>query len=302
MKALQDLEIFVRTVETGSLSATARALEITPAAASVALKRLEAELQAPLFVRSTRSLRLTEAGERFLGHCRVALAALRDGQAALSEARQQVRGTLQISAPSDLGRNALLGWLEEFRARYPEVRFRLQLSDRNADLYRQPVDIAIRYGEPGDSQLIALPLAPGNCRVLCASPAYLARHGTPASPQELAAHACLCFMIGDDVHDRWRFRRGEERLSVKVPATQVANDGDVVRRWAVAGQGIACKSQLDFVDDLAAGRLVRLCPDWEGDPAPLHLVCADRRLLTPAVSLLRDFIRERCAAVLPSGR
>ena len=299
MKALLDLDIFVRTVESGSLSATARALELTPAAASAALKRLEAELQVALFVRSTRSLRLTSEGERFLAYCRVALEALRDGQAAVSSGRQQVQGTLQIAAPSDLGRNALLGWLDEFRVRYPAVRFRLQLSDRNADLYRQPVDIAIRYGEPADSGLIAQPLAPDNRRVLCASPDYLARHAAPASPHDLKEHTCLCFVTGDDVHDRWRFRRGSERLAVRVPASLVANDGDVVRRWALAGQGIASKSRLDIIGELATGRLVPLCPDWEGEPAPLYLVCADRRLLTPAVALLRDFIRARCEAVRP---
>ncbi|MFT3850291.1 MAG: LysR family transcriptional regulator [Propionivibrio sp.] len=298
MKALLDLDIFVRTVESGSLSATARALELTPAAASAALKRLEAELQAALFVRSTRSLRLTHEGERFLAYCRVALEALREGQEALASGRHQVRGTLQIAAPSDLGRNALLGWLEEFRVLYPAVRFRLQLSDRNADLFRQPVNIAIRYGEPGDSNLIAQPLAPDNRRVLCASPEYLARHGTPATPQALKEHACLCFMTGEAAHDRWRFQRGAERLSVKVTASQVANDGDVVRRWAVAGLGVANKSRLDIAGELATGRLVALCADWEGEPAPLHLVCADRRLLTPAVALLRDFIRARCAAVM----
>jgi DNA-binding transcriptional LysR family regulator len=298
MKALLDLEIFARTVESGSLSATARALDLTPAAASAALKRLEAELQAPLFVRSTRSLRLTHEGEQFLVYCRVALEALREGQEALNSARQQISGTLQIAAPSDLGRNALLGWLDEFRVLYPQVRLRLHLSDRNADLYRQPVDIAIRYGEPADSNLIALPLAPDHRRVLCAAPEYLARHGTPASPRELARHACLCFMTGDEVHDHWRFRRGAERVTVKVPAAQVANDGDVVRRWAVNGQGIANKARLDITGDLATGRLVALCEDWEGESAPLHLVCADRRLLTPAVALLRDFIRTRCEAVL----
>lgn len=297
MKALQDLDIFVRTVDAGSLSATARALDMTPAAASAALKRLEAELQAPLFVRSTRSLRLTSEGERFLAYCRVALEALREGQAALSTERRQIRGTLQIAAPSDLGRNMLLPWLAEFGDAYPQLHFRLHLSDRMADLYRQPVDVAIRYGEPQDSNLVAQPLAPHNRRVLCASPAYLARHAAPDSPSALKTHPCLCFMTGEDVHDRWRFRRDGERLTVRVQPTHIANDGDVVRRWAVAGQGIAYKSGLDIADDLASGRLVALCPEWETEATPLYLVCADRRLLTPAVGLLRDFLRERCAAL-----
>lgn len=296
MRALQDLEIFVRTADAGSLSAAARTLDITPAAASAALKRLEAELQAPLFLRSTRSLRLTGEGEHFLVHCRIALEALRDGQAALAE-RNAVRGVLQIAAPSDLGRNMLIEWLSEFGRSHPGIRYRLHLSDRMADFYRQSVDIAIRYGEPQDSSLIVLPLAPHNRRLPCASPAYLARHGMPASPQDLAAHDCLCFMTGDDVHDRWSFQRGEETLTLRVRAAHVANDGDVVRRWAIAGLGVACKSELDVAQDIAAGRLVPLCPGWKAEPAPLHLACADRRQITPAIRLLRDFLRERCEQV-----
>lgn len=300
MKALQDFDIFVRTADSGSLSAAARSLDITPAAASAALKRLEAELQAPLFVRSTRSLRLTGEGERFLVHCRIALEALRDGQVALAE-RNAIRGVLQITAPSDLGRNVLIGLLAEFGRMHPGIRYRLHLSDRMADFYRQPVDIAIRYGEPQDSALVCLPLAPHNRRVPCASPDYLARHGEPATPHELAKHDCLCFMTGEDVHDRWDFQRGDEKLTLRVRTAHVANDGDVVRRWAIAGLGVACKSGLDVVQDIAAGRLVVLFPDWEAEPSPLHLACADRRQITPAVRLLRDFLRERCEQMLAPG-
>ncbi|MDQ8021995.1 MAG: LysR family transcriptional regulator [Moraxellaceae bacterium] len=303
MKALQDLDIFVRTVESGSLSATARALDLTPAAASASLKRLEAELQTPLFVRSTRSLRLTPAGERFLDHCRIALTALRDGQEELATGRRAVRGSLQVAAPSDFGRHVLLPWLDEFRLLYPEVRFRLMLSDRMADVYREPVDIALRYGEPPDSSLVALPLATRNRRVLCASPAYLAKRGAPTDPRELVEpdrYECLCFMFGDEVHDRWNFMRGAEHISVRVRASQVANDGHVVRHWAIAGQGVTYKSALDVAGDLAAGRLVALCPEWETEPTPLYLVSPDRRLLSPAVGLLRDFIAARCANLLDS--
>ena len=301
MKALQDLSIFVRTVESGSLSATARELDITPAAASAALKRLEQELHAPLFVRSTRSLRLTREGESFLVHCRIALDALRDGVDELATGHQQIRGTLQIAAPSDLGRNVLLPWLDDFHKQHPDIRFRLHLSDRMADLYRQPLDLAVRYGEPPDSSLIALSLAPGNRRVLCASPAYLAQYPALQSPQDLKDHDCLCFMTGvgdSELHDRWTFQRGEESLTVRVRGGHVSNDGDIVRRWAIAGQGIAFKSHLDIAQDLAEGRLRQLCPDWQGEASPLYLMCADRRLLSPSVSLLRDFVETRCAALI----
>ena len=154
MKALQDLDIFVRTVDTGSLSATARALDLTPAATSAALKRLEAELGVLLFVRSTRSLRLTEQGEQFLEQCRPALQALQQVSQQLGAGEQALRGTLKLAATSDFGRNLLLPWLDEFQNLHPGVDIRLQLSDRMANVYSEPVDAAFRYGKPPDLSLI----------------------------------------------------------------------------------------------------------------------------------------------------
>jgi DNA-binding transcriptional LysR family regulator len=297
MKALQDLEIFVRTVDTGSLSATARGLDLTPAAASAALKRLEEELQAPLFVRSTRSLRLTREGEVFLAHCRPALAALRDAQLELASGRQQVRGMLQLAAPSDFGRNLLLPWLEAFQQLHPGIQYRLHLSDRVTNVYSDLVDAAFRQGEPPDSSMLALPINLTNRRVLCATPAYLEKHGTPATPQALAQHSCLCFMLGEDVYDRWRFWRDGEEATVRVGGGNIANDGDVVRLWALAGRGVIYKSGLDVAADLAAGRLVALCTEWQTEASPMYMVLPGRRQLTPGLRLLREFIAERCAAL-----
>ena len=293
MKTLQDLEIFVHTADLGSLSAAARRLDLTPAAASAALKRLEATLHAPLFVRSTRSLRLTAEGETFLPRCRQALELLADGREAIASGRTVVRGVLQLSLPSDLGRNLLLPWLDAFQGAHPQLELRLRLSDRLADVYRQPVDVAVRYGSPPDSSLVALPLLPANRRVLCTSPAYLARHGAPSEPAALRDHNCLCYMLGEVVHDRWRFFRDGQEHSVQVHGDRVSDDGDAVRRWAVAGHGMAYKSWLDVQADLNAGRLVAVCQDWQGEPAPLNLLCADRRQLSPAVQQLREFLTQR---------
>jgi DNA-binding transcriptional LysR family regulator len=297
MKALQDLDIFVRTVDTGSLSATARALDITPAAASAALKRLEAELQASLFVRSTRSLRLTPEGTMFLEHARLALSTLSEGQQALSTGRRHVQGVLRLAASSDMGRNVLLPWLEDFQNLHPQVRYRLTLSDRLANMYSEPVDAAFRHGKPRDSSLVALPVAANNSRVLVASPDYLHHHGTPATPQALVEHDCLCFMLHGEVNDRWNFSHHGQALSVRVQGGHVTNDGDVVRRWAVAGRGVAYKAWIDVAHDLAAGRLVALCPDWQTEQVPLYMVLPDRRQLTPALRLLREFVAQACAAL-----
>lgn len=294
MKALQDLEIFVRTVDTGSLSATARAMDLTPAAASAALKRLEGELGVELFVRSTRSLRLTPQGELFLEQSRPALQALQQAARLMSQGEAAIEGALKLSAPSDFGRNVLLPWLDEFQLAHPRVDLRLQLSDRLANVYTEPVDAAFRYGKPPDSNLVALPLAPDNPRVLCASPAYIQRRGEPDTPHELTGHDCLCFMFGDDVHDRWRFARdGGAEFVVRVRAANVSNDGDAVRRWALLGRGIAYKAHLDVAADLAQGRLRALCNAWTPEAAPLFLVVPSRRQLTPLLRCLRDFVAQR---------
>jgi DNA-binding transcriptional LysR family regulator len=298
MKSLADLRLFVRAAKSASLSEAARALDTSPAAASATIKRLEAELGAPLFARSTRSLRLTPEGEQFLARCEPALDAIESAAEDMAHGRQMLRGTVQLSMPSDLGRNLVLDWLAEFGQRHPNVRLRVQLADRLAGLYREPVDIALRYGATPDSGMVSLAIAPDNRRVLCAAPIYVARHGMPASPAELTKHNCLCFMLAERMHDRWQFRRGRETVNVDVRGSFQSDDGDAVRRLAVAGEGIAYKSALDVASDLRAGRLVPLCTDWEGESAPLHMMCADRRLLRPLVRKLREFIAERCARAM----
>jgi DNA-binding transcriptional LysR family regulator len=290
LRALQDLQIFVATARQGNLSSVARAMNLTPAATSAAIKRLELQLGAPLFVRSTRSLRLTKDGEHYLQYCEQALLQLELGENLLRSGREALQGKLHLSLPSDLGRNLLAPLLDGFMAAHPQVELRLQMSDHLTNIYRQPVDLVIRYGQPPDSALIALPLSPENDRVLCAAPDYIARYGTPTHPQELYRHTCVCFMLADTVHDHWRFTRAEEFISVNVKGDRVADDGDMVRRWAIAGDGIAYKSRLDITADLAAGRLLQLCPDWQGEAAPLYMLLPDRRQLTPLIKALRSHL------------
>ena len=136
--------------------------------------------------------------------------------------------------------------------------------------------------------------------MLCASDAYLARAGVPQTPMALARHNCLCFMVGDDIHRRWPFTGPDgSQVDVDVTGDRSSNDGEVVRRWAVAGLGIVCKSWMDVADDVAAGRLRVLCPDWTGEATPLYLISPDRRLISPAVQQLRAFLTECCAAFAP---
>jgi DNA-binding transcriptional LysR family regulator len=295
MMRLIDLELFVLAAESGSVSSAGRRIGISPATASASLKRLEESIGARLFLRSTRSQRLTGEGEIFLEHCRQALRTLNDGREALSAGRAVIQGVLQISLPSDLGRNVLLPLIDEFQARHSLLQIRLHCSDRVADVFRQPVDIALRYGELPDSSLIALPIAPTNRRILCAAPSYLLRYGTPAQPSELVEHNCLTYQLSDKAHDRWTFARDGLSTSVQVCGNRTSDDGEIVRRWAVAGCGIAYKSALDVISDVREGRLIRLCQEWETEAAPLYLICIDRRQLNPVVQLLRAFLVEKMA-------
>lgn len=293
---LEDLALFIRIADCGGLSAAARELDITPAVASAGLKRLEDALGGRLFVRSTRSLRLTVEGERYLGYARNVLQMLEEGAANVAQVSAVIGGELNLSIPSDLGRNVLLSWLDDFQRQHPAVRLRIRISDRLADLYRQPVDIAVRYGEPEDSGMVALPLAAENRRVLCAASSYIERHGAPRTLEELKQHNCLRFVLGDQVHERWRFHRRGNVSEVIVQGDRVCDDGDLVRRWAIAGEGIAYKSSLDVAHDIRAGRLQPLLTAWQGEIAPLNLVCTHRLLLSPSVTALRAFLQQRLEA------
>jgi DNA-binding transcriptional LysR family regulator len=286
--------LFVRAADLGSLSAAARAMDLSAAVASAALKRIEQQLGARLLARSTRSLRLTAEGEGFLAYARSALSSLDEGRRLLASSQDQCNGVLQLSAPSDFGRNVLLPWLDEFQREYPLLTVRLLLGDRIADLFRQPVDIALRYGEPEDSSLVALPIAPLNRRVLCASPDYLARCGEPQHVEQLAQHNCLLFMLGNRVHDHWTFHDGKREMSLTVRGDRFSDDADVVRLWALAGAGVAYKSWLDVAADVRAGRLKVLMPQLQGEATPLNLLCAHRAQLSKPVNLLREMLVRRC--------
>jgi DNA-binding transcriptional LysR family regulator len=297
MIRLDDVQVFVQTADAGSFSAAARQMDITPAFASSAVQRLERALAARLFVRSTRSMRLSEDGERYLPHARTALAALDSGNQALARARGKIGGLLRLSAPSDLGRNLLLPWLDVFQQRHPKISFQLRISDRAADLLREPVDAAIRYGALVDSSLVARPLAAHNRRALCAAPSYIERHGLPKTPEDLLKHNCLRYVWGEQIHERWSFHLPRGVRTVSVSGDRISDDADVVRRWAVAGLGLTYKSRIDVSPDLRSGRLVEVFSGSYGEPAPLHVVSAHRSMLTPAVQRLCDFLQKQIVEI-----
>ncbi|MBF8679454.1 LysR family transcriptional regulator [Pseudomonas fulva] len=298
MLRLADLELFVRSSALGSFTAAAIEANLLPGQVAAAIKRLERDLDVRLFVRTTRSLRLTAEGERYLPTAVNVLESLRRGHDDLHGNATALRGTLQVSAPSDLGRNMLLPWLSAFRREHPALHLRFMLSDQIADLNRDPVDVAVRYGLNQDANYIALPLADWNQRVLVASPDYLARHGRPQTPEALHAHDCLLYMQHGRVYDKWQL--GQRTVHVKGPL--ISDDADVIRRLAVLGEGIVYKSWLDVSDDLACGRLEIVLPQWPGEPTPVTLVCPHRKQLTPAVTQLHQWLRQRFDALQPAAR
>jgi DNA-binding transcriptional LysR family regulator len=294
MVRLEDLILFVRVAALSSFSDAAREAGVQPAQVSAAIKRLESTLAIRLFARSTRSLRLTPEGEAWLPYARQMLDAMYAGMQKIQTPEEEISGTLQIAVPSDLGRNLLLPVFQTFDERYPALRLRIFFSDQVADVFKDPVDIAFRYGMPEDASYIALPVAPDNRRVLVASPEWIARHGDLNHPDELSRVNALTFVLRGRLHDRWTFFRDGEMHSVNVSGSMMSDDAEVIRRLAVSGAGVAYKSWLDVAEDVRAGRLRVLMQDYVGESVPLNMICPHRKQLSAGVRLLYEAVKACC--------
>lgn len=294
---LEDLHVVLKVAEFRSITAAAASLDMRTATASAALKRAEKALGAELFIRTTRRLRLSIAGERYIPQCEQALLLLDQAKQNMKDELDTVDGELRIALSSDLGRNLATPWLDEFMETYPKISLKSNISDSNIDFYRDSVDIALRYGSPDDASLYGFKICnvPG---LLCAAPEYLDKNGTPEHPHELTSHNGLFYQLHDIIHDVWTFSRGETEFKIKMKGNRASNDGDLVRRWCSAGKGLAVKSCLDMSDDLVSGRVVSLMPDFQPRATELWLICPSRQSITPAVRLLRDTFREKCAGIL----
>jgi DNA-binding transcriptional LysR family regulator len=293
----EDLHVVLKVAQLHSITAAAEYLDMQTATASAALKRVERALGVELFIRSTRRLRLSTAGERFVPQCQQALLTLDQARQNVKEDLDVVDGELRISLSSDLGRNLATPWLDEFMETHPAVSLRSHLTDSNIDFYRDTVDIALRYGSPNDASLYGFKIcnAPG---LLCAAPEYLERNGTPEHPHDLASHNGLFYQLHDVIHDVWSFTHGETEFKVKMSGDRASNEGDLVRRWCVAGKGLAVKSCLDISADLLSGRVVNVMPAFKARSTELWLICPSRQSITPAVRLLRNTFREKCTGIL----
>ncbi|WP_414671551.1 LysR substrate-binding domain-containing protein [Escherichia coli] len=294
---LEDLQVILKVAEFRSITAAATSLDMRTATASAAVKRVEASLGAELFVRTTRHLRLSSAGERYLPQCQEALKMLEQAKMNMHEDLGIIDGEIRIALSSDLGRNLITPWLDEFLLQYPNVSLRSSISDSNIDFYRDSVDMAVRYGSPTDANMYGFKICDVQ-RVLCASPSYLAENPAPTQPNDLLEHNALFYQLHDVLQNEWLFSHEGTTHKVKLKGNRASNDGDLVRRWCVAGKGVAIKSCLDMSDDLLAGRVVNIMKEYKPTPTELWLVCPSRQSITPTVRLLRDLFREKTNVIL----
>lgn len=294
---ISDLQLVAKTAQLGSISAAAAQLDVQVAMASAAIKRVEKQLGFELFVRSTRRLRLSKQGEKYLPMCLQALSLLENARQEVLADSGEIEGELRLTAPSDLGRNILLPWLDEMLDMHPKLKLRLILNDHNLDFYRDGVDVALRYGEVDDANLYGFKICDAPL-VLCAAPSYIARCGEPQDHEQLSKHNGLFFQLRGSTFSTWPMKKADKQYKVTLNGDRVGNDADLVRRWCAAGKGIALRSALDVSDQLLDGSIKAVMRDYQLEHKGLWLVCPTRQSINPSVRLLRDILRERCAKVL----
>lgn len=282
------MAVFSKVVATGSLSAAARELGLSPAMVSRRLAALEARLGVRLLNRTTRSLHLTDEGAAYHESCARVLAEIEHANSTVAAGRQEPQGTLRVALPAAFGNQFVAPLIPQFAARYPDVQLALSLSDRSVDLVQDGFDLAIRIAALTDSSLAARKLAP-NHRVVCASPDYLRRHGAPRTPDDLTQHNCL---LAADFASSWDFRGPDgKRGSARVTGRYWCDNWEVLREWAVAGLGVALKSTWDVRRHLESGALVPLLPGYNFDSdVAIYAVYPHRRHLPAKTRAFIDFL------------
>lgn len=298
---LDDLRVLLATAESGSLTSAGKRCGLSTAAVSSALKRLETGLGVRLFERTTRSVRPTAEGEVMIDHARRALDLVHEGQARVRAGSVGLAGTIHITVAAALAREMLARWLAEFGDAHPGIGIELLVSDAQLDMVRDGIDIALRHGPLADSSHSARLLCPAR-RVACASPAYLARRGTPQQPHELANHECLVYHVRGRRLDQWQFESLDELdaapLRINVGGRLSCNDASIAQQWALQGRGVLYQSELALTAALASGELVRLFPRHAGEPAPLYAVLPSRRYVPARVQALIEHLVTRFETLL----
>ncbi len=293
---LPALRLAQRVAELGGVAAAAREQHLLPATATAAIRRLEQQLGVKLFARSSRALKPTPEGEAFLARSREALGLLDQALGELHAPLTQVRGLLRLGVSVDLGTQVIRPLLDEFMRLHPQLQLELSVSDRVSNLEREPIDAAIRYGEPTQAGQIVRRLA-DNTAILVASPEYLQRAGVPRSVAELAQHEGIGLRIASRLGRHWPMLERGRPVQVHLRIRRSTDNGLLARQWAVDGHGIVLKSRIDVAADLQAGRLLRVLPDVESTPYPLLLALARGSHLSARVRALGDFLKSRLDAL-----
>lgn len=283
-----EMQVFAQVVEAGSFVGAARTLDMSRAAVSRYVSDLEARLGARLLQRTTRTLSVTDEGERFYQRCRDLLEGVAAAEAEITAHGGEAVGPLKVNAPVSFGILHLAGVWASFAALHPKVSVEVTLTDRLSDIVEEGFDLAVRISRLQNSSLVARPLATARM-ALCASPAYLARAGTPVHPRELANHAVLAYSHWAG-GDEWEFQGPDGRVSVRTTPFLRANNGDTCRAGALLHQGVVLQPTFLVGEDLAQGRLVELCPGYRADGMGIYAMYGSRKHLPPRVRLLIDFL------------
>ena len=290
MDALTDIAVFVRVVERGSFTLAAGDLALSRAVVSKYLSRLEDRLGARLLHRTTRRLSLTEAGAALFEASRGALERIEEAEAAVAQFQSKPRGRLRVSAPMSFGILHLGPAMADFARAYPEITLDVRLDDRFVNLVEDGFDVAVRIGALTDSSLVARKVATTRA-VACASPGYLAEHGEPESPEDLASHNCLVYSYLADV---WRFTAPDGReIPVAVKGSLRINNGIVLAEAAVAGHGILVTPSFYVAPLLRSGRLRQILSRYKLKELGIHAVYPQRGHVPPKVRAFVDFLAQR---------
>ena len=294
-----ELGFFSTLAASGSLSAAGRELGISTPAVSKRLAQMEARLGVALLNRTTRRMSLTSEGELYVEHARRILAEIDDLTQLLGEAKAEPRGLLRVNATLGFGRSHVAPLISKFAHKHPQVEVQLQLSVNPPALADEAFDVCIRFGAPPDTRVIARRIA-SNRRLLCASPAYLARAGTPKLPQDLARHSCIGIRQGDEAYGMWRLTSGrgaaQRTESIRTRGTLSTNDGEIAVNWALDGHGILMRAEWDIARYLRSGRLVPVLPGYRTPDADIYAVWPQRHQLSARVRAFVDFAAAQMAA------
>lgn len=294
MDRFAHMQVFVSVVETGSISAAAERLGLAKSAVSRRLAELETRLGASLIQRTTRRLNLTDSGRDYYARCVAILADVDEAEAAASQAHAALRGGLKVALPLSFGLLHLAPLIQAFMTQHSEVRFELDFNDRQIDLMQEGFDLAIRIAILEDSSLIARRLAPIR-HAVCASPGYLARHGTPQAPAQLADHVCLAYSNQRDL-GLWSYRGPDGQAGkVRVPVRLAASSGDFLMRAAIAGEGLVLLPTFYVHEALRSGQLVQVLADHGWPELSAYAVYPPTRHLSSRARALVDFLAQRLA-------